>query len=177
VDVAKNAVTVLPAPEIAGAPADPVQVKFVGELLHAATRVTVVAVPELSELGDAVNVQTGVAANGVTVTCTTTPAVPDALVALSEYEYVPAAVLAGNEAVTLLPDPVTAGVPNDPLQAYEVGAFVQDAARVTVVAVPATKVFGVAVAVQDGGPAEVTVTGTVATGLVPEAPVAVTLWR
>ena len=37
--------------------------------------------------------------------------VPDALVAVTENVYVPATVVAGKEAVTVLPVPVTAGAP------------------------------------------------------------------
>ena len=76
----------------------------------------------------------------------------------------------------MLPVPVTAGAPNDGLQLNEVGEFVQLAAKLTLVAVPETNVFGVAVGVHDGGPADTTVTVVLAIALVPPELVAVTEW-
>ena len=76
-------------------------------------RATLVAVPEANALGVAVKVQTGgETGGGLTVTDAVAGGlVPDALVAVTEYVYVPATVAAEKEAVTELPVPVTEGAP------------------------------------------------------------------
>ena len=107
-----DAVTEALVPVTAGAPPGATQAWLVGVLVQEATSDTGVAVPATKLLGFAVSVQTGTDPGGFTVTVAVAAVlVPVAVVAVTEYVYVPATVEAGNNTVAEFALPSTAGAP------------------------------------------------------------------